>query len=205
MKEFKGSLGQYRIIKTEDESETIWSEYFDENCHNISGAKDETIYNYINGCEIQEMLKRFSPLNIFDVGFGLGMGLTLLLETISDQNHFQINYYSIELDEVFLEWTLNEKFKSILFKTIELNGLKFKEAQYKNFKIIILIGDARLTVPLAIKESLFSPLHAIFQDPFSPKKTRPFGPLNGLKFSRDYPTQMSFYRPIVHQLVSEKH
>jgi len=101
--DFKGNLGIYKIIVTEDKSETVWSEFFDEACHNLSGAYDETIHNYINGCHIRDLLAKKNNLNVLDVGFGIGLGLKALIDEarkLSSKNT-SINYYSIELDENF--------------------------------------------------------------------------------------------------------
>lgn len=168
MKEFKGNLGNYRIIKTEDNSETIWSEFFDENCHNISGAIAETIYNYIEGCEVIKQLETFQPLSVFDVGFGPGIGLKILNDSI-DQSK-TVNYYSVEIDEVLVEWALKNTFNEIPYQVIARDNLKYYQFQIGNIYAIIFIGDARSTIPRAQKEKLISPLHAVFQDPFSPKK-----------------------------------
>lgn len=167
MEEFKGKLGNYKIVLTEDNTKTIWSEYFDENCHNTSGAKEETIYNYIEGCEINNFFATHPQmsLNVLDVGFGPGLGL-LYLQSLFPTN--LINYFSVEIDPVLIEWAFIHTFKneiSIMDRT-DLY-IKFK---YKNITAIIFIGDARETIPKAISQNLIPPLQAVFQDPFSPKK-----------------------------------
>lgn len=168
MKEFKGNLGNYRIIKTEDDSETIWSEFFDENCHNTSGAVAETIYNYMEGCEIKNQINEFQPLSVFDVGFGPGLGLKILSDYVG--NHGSINYYSVEIDEVLVHWALENTLHITDFKIINTNHLRYFSFNFKQINSIVFIGDARETIPKAQQMQLISPLHAIFQDPFSPKK-----------------------------------
>jgi tRNA U34 5-methylaminomethyl-2-thiouridine-forming methyltransferase MnmC len=170
MKEFKGNLGNYRIIKTEDNSETIWSEYFDENCHNTSGAIAETIYNYIEGCEVLDQIKKFQPLSIFDVGFGPGLGLKILSDSIHHIPATMVNYYSVEIDEALVLWSIKNTFSEISYEACEVDSLKFYQFIVGNITAIVFIGDARITVPKALKNELISPLHVIFQDPFSPKK-----------------------------------
>jgi tRNA U34 5-methylaminomethyl-2-thiouridine-forming methyltransferase MnmC len=168
MKEFKGSLGNYKIIATDDNTETIWSEYFDENCHNLSGAKEETIYNYIEGCEIGNLIKEFQTINIFDVGFGPGLGLLYLIKSIPINT--KINYFSIEIDLVLLEWALKNNFSEVIYEIKEADNLKYVSFDISGVKATIFIGDGRLTIPKARKLNLISNIHAIFQDPFSPKK-----------------------------------
>lgn len=55
--DFDGKLGKYKIIETLDQTKTLWSEYFNEAFHNLFGAYEETLYNYINGCHIKDQLE----------------------------------------------------------------------------------------------------------------------------------------------------
>lgn len=171
MKEFKGNLGSYRIIETEDNTQTIWSEYFDENCHNTSGARAETIYNYIEGCHLKEQFTSKDSLNIFDVGFGPGLGLLYLNEFMESEKNKFINYYSIEIDEVLVVWALENNFKTASYKKVIINDdLSYYFFKLNNITATILIGDGRKTFKMAHQLSLIQNLDAIFQDPFSPKK-----------------------------------
>ena len=56
MKQFNGILGSYKVLRTSDGSETLWSEYFNENCHSLAGAKEETLYNSIEGTNLPQAL-----------------------------------------------------------------------------------------------------------------------------------------------------
>jgi chorismate dehydratase len=170
MKEFKGNLGTYRIIETEDNTQTIWSEYFDENCHNTSGAKAETFYNYIEGCHLADQLLESNHLNIFDVGFGPGLGLLYLLEFLSSYQGKTINYYSIEIDEELVKWAMENTFHTNEFSKVISNDLLYYQFQLGQINCKILIGDGRITFKKASQLGLIESLNAIFQDPFSPKK-----------------------------------
>ena len=172
MDEFKGKLGNYRIIKTEDETETVWSEYFDEACHNLSGAKAETNYNYIEGCHLLQSLSLVDQYHILDVGFGIGMGLNCLIDFIKLNNleNKEIFYTSIELDEDFALWTLKKYFKTIDFLKVTDNQLCYLKGKINNLSIQIFLGDGRVSLPLAFEQTLLLSIDAIFQDPFSPKK-----------------------------------
>jgi tRNA U34 5-methylaminomethyl-2-thiouridine-forming methyltransferase MnmC len=185
--EFRGNLGNYKLIKTEDNTETVWSEYFDEACHNLSGAYEETIYNYINGCHIPELLNQKDNTSILDVGFGVGIGLKALTDQIkiSDNPNAVVSYYSIELDEILLQWALKTTLPELKLERFEqiigTEKLVYFGGQYKGFsnenvshnkllEVKIFVGDGRLTLPLASKSGLINKLDAIFQDAFSPKK-----------------------------------
>ena len=167
--DFKGRLGSYKIIQTEDNTQTVWSEYFNEACHNVSGAWEETFHNYIEGCELSLLLKETKTLHVLDVGFGIGVGLKALAHFLKSINNSSEHFYtSIELDETLIEWTLQNTLPELsLHKIEDKRGVRF-EGSLDNIKIVVFIGDGRLTLPHNLHT--LSPFNAIFQDAFSPKK-----------------------------------
>ncbi len=172
MTEFKGKLGNYKIVKTEDNTETIYSEYFDEACHNLSGAYEETLHNYIEGCQIPKLFSQNLDFTVLDVGFGVGVGLKALIDQLKLSPNFKskLSYYSIELDESLLLWSLKNTLPYLSLSKTEIEGLIFYEGSYESVAIKIFLGDGRITLPLAHRLNLILPLDAIFQDAFSPKK-----------------------------------
>ncbi|MFA6238506.1 MAG: MnmC family methyltransferase [Bacteriovorax sp.] len=174
MTEFKGILGKYKIIETEDKTETVWSEYFNEACHNLSGAYEETIHNYILGCSIPDLIARKKGFAVLDVGFGVGIGLKALMDRMAQASIKQnVNYYSIELDEELLQWSLNKTLPGLSLERKVLAGnnlICYRGTWNEHLKIQIFVGDGRVTLPLAHASKLISPIDAIFQDAFSPKK-----------------------------------
>lgn len=181
MTEFKGALGAYKIIKTEDNTETIWSEFFNEACHNLSGAYEETIHNYILGCDIPELVAQPHPFSVLDVGFGVGVGLKALIDQFksTDVKGCTSFYYSIELDETLLQWSLKQTLPELKLerKRIETDqsdliiyqGI-YADESGNSVHIQIYAGDGRKTLPMAQSLGLIRPLDAIFQDAFSPRK-----------------------------------
>ena len=167
--DFKGRLGSYKIIQTEDNTQTVWSEYFNEACHNVSGAWEETFHNYIEGCELSSILEEHPTLHILDVGFGIGIGLKALAHFLKSINNTSEHFYtSIELDETLIEWTLQNTLPDLALERKEdERGIRY-EGSLEKIKIVIFIGDGRLTLPH--NQSYLSPFNAIFQDAFSPKK-----------------------------------
>ncbi|MBH46820.1 MAG: hypothetical protein CME71_01475 [Halobacteriovorax sp.] len=162
MSDFKGQLGQYKIIRTKDNSPTLWSEFFDENCHSDHGAYSETIYNYIEGCKI---LTR--PISsILEIGYGLGIGLKATLEQYNpDQNH-PLHFVSVELDQELVEWSK----KNVQCENFDFSRLELRDQVYQfeneSLKVDIIIGDATTT----LKQTPLPSFNAIYQDAFSPKK-----------------------------------
>lgn len=170
--DFKGKLGNYKILKTEDDTETIYSEYFDEACHNLSGAYEETLHNYILGCSIPYYFDQNRDFALLDVGFGVGVGLRALIDQVKLFPKFTsiLSYYSIELDETLLLWSLKNTLPELTLKKQEVEDLQFYEGKSETIEIKIFVGDGRVTIPKAHELNLLKPLDAIFQDAFSPKK-----------------------------------
>ena len=171
--DFTGKLGKYKIIETEDQTKTLWSEYFDEACHNLSGAYQETLYNYISGCEISAQIESAKPLHVLDVGFGLGIGLKALIDELQKHSlkNPDLSYTSIELDEDLFLWSIKENFPDLVFKKVDPGYIAtYNFSGDINLRILVLIGDGRKTLPQAFENNLLSKFTAIFQDAFSPKK-----------------------------------
>jgi len=168
---FKGKLGSYKILKTEDNTETLYSEFFDEACHNLSGAYAETVHNYIHGCHIPDLFHQDKNFAVLDVGFGVGVGLKALLEEM-DKHSFthHLTYYSIELDEDLFLWSVHATLPELKFERKTESDLLYFECVVSNAIMKIFIGDGRKTLPLARDLGHILPLDAIFQDAFSPKK-----------------------------------
>lgn len=185
---FSGSLGNYTILRTEDGTNTVYSEVYDENCHSTSGAWEETIYNYVEGTQIIEKLKNKAKINIFEVGFGVGIGVHATLESLDNLDNLdnfeeidqlenkEINFITTEIDENFAKWTITQSdfarsYNLTLdnFQILEFKAGKVYKAKIKNLSLFILIGDARETIHL-LQHLELGNLDCIYQDPFSPKK-----------------------------------
>lgn len=188
--DFKGKLGQYKIIQTDDQTKTVYSEYFDEACHSLSGALDETLYNYINGCHIKQFLESNLECVVLDVGFGLGMGLKALSLELDKYPSYKdkITYFSIELDEDFFLWAMKELFSHLNIQKISVNSLtyyQFKTDGIHPIEAIVFIGDGRKTLVDAHHLKLIPPINAIFQDAFSPKKNPALWTVQWFTFLRE--------------------
>jgi tRNA U34 5-methylaminomethyl-2-thiouridine-forming methyltransferase MnmC len=152
----------HELIRTEDGSFTLFSLLYQEACHSLTGAKKETISYYIEGCEILDKSQKFSPLNILEVGFGLGVGLLTTMEMIpSDKTCY---FVSLEKDRGLLDWFCEEHRELKL----KWNGDRL-ESFVNNFKISLLLGDGREVLSKFLKSRPVK-FHAIYQDAFSPKK-----------------------------------
>ncbi|MBC7428934.1 MAG: hypothetical protein H7336_10005 [Bacteriovorax sp.] len=172
--EFTGKLGLYKIIETEDRTKTLWSEYFNEACHNLSGAYSETVYNYIEGCKIPAQIISSADIHVLDVGFGLGVGLSAFIDEIKKYKNLSgksFNYVSMELDEDLFLWSVKNNFQDYTFtKQDNYYSYTFEISGDARLSAMIFIGDGRVTIPEAFRQNKFSKFTAVFQDAFSPKK-----------------------------------
>lgn len=166
--DFDGKLGKYKIIETLDQTKTLWSEYFNEAFHNLFGAYEETLFNYISGCHIRDQLRSGKSAHVLDVGFGLGIGLKAFIDEHQKHGSPGINhsYTSIELDEDLFLWSINETFPE--YKFIKKDNTY--QYQLPELSIVVYIGDGRKTLPTASNQKTLPLFTAIFQDAFSPKQ-----------------------------------
>ena len=174
---FTGDLGKYQILETEDGSKTLHSEAFDEACHSLSGAVEETLYNYVEGCEILEKIAK-NDLTCLEVGFGLGTGYKTTVEYLAKTKPSnKLTFISTELDAKLVEYAAKENKIKNNPPYPDFSGMELRRepvehyfAQKDGHILIILIGDARQTVFKAYEANLLSGVGAVYQDPFSPKK-----------------------------------
>jgi chorismate dehydratase len=149
-------------VETGDGTFTLFSEAFQEACHSTTGAKEETILHYVNGCKILEKIFQHDPLVILEVGFGLGIGFKTTLEKIPKKRKF--HFISMEIDRELLEWFRESN------PELNLNwNENLLETNHEDFKLTIIQGDARTKVPEYISRFPVK-FHAIYQDAFSPKR-----------------------------------
>jgi len=159
----------YEKTPTDDGSFTFKSLNFDENCHSTGGAIEETIYNYIESTDVNNLSLELT--NIFEVGLGLGVGPILSFIEAKKQNK-KIHFYSMEIDENLIHWFKKNTSEEIN-KIFPFNELKKVHELFYHVssclgELTIFIGNAFKNREL-LKPHL-SPVNKIFQDAFSPKR-----------------------------------
>ena len=150
----------YKLILTDDGSETLFSEDFNEACHSTAGAIEETRFHYLQGCELEHLASKYDENNILEVGFGAGVGWSETKKFFLARPQIKLNFFSLELDENLIPWSTPEA------KRVEREGRISYHHTEMNTHLSVLIGDARQT----IHQHPLPPLHAIYQDAFSPKR-----------------------------------
>ncbi len=156
---------------TADNSTTLYSEYFDENCHSTSGANAETDFNYVEGCEVIPKLEQDREATIFEVGYGLGIGALRTYE-LTKKVEGKVHFISCELDEGLIQWTIENDSHPLLkgLTARSSHGTHYYENSIEDFNLKIIVGDIRETIINAKKDLSLPNFNAIYQDAFSPKK-----------------------------------
>ena len=178
--EFSGDLGIYREVITEDGSLTMWCDHFQEHLHSRCGARSETIYNYVEGCEIIRFCQL--PGIILEVGLGIGTGVQETFAFLDGGDAQGVHYITLELDVKLLNWC--QMNRSLTFRNFPSIGdlsplaVNIFSAQMGSNRLTVVLGDARKSLAqfwlkdgpeLGIITSS-SRINAIYHDPFSPKR-----------------------------------
>jgi len=174
------------VVTTDDGSMTLYSKEFNESYHS---PKDGALKESLNKHVIPAL--RFNEgkesLTILDICYGLGYNTLATLYYVKTHNlPLKLHILSPEFDEALVrslkDFSYPEEF-DILRPVIEAISEHFYYED-EQFKIEVLIGDARKTIPsLNAKCSTFNAdtilLDIVYQDAFSPK-------VNPLLWTREY-------------------
>ncbi len=156
---------QKELVLCEDGTHTLFSKEFNEPYHSTKdGALHESLEKHVKPA--LSIHKNKCSLTILDICFGLGYNTFATIYYIKKYNlKTKVHILSPEFDEELISslatFSYPSEFNSIshIIKAISQNGY-YEDEQ---FKIEILLGDARKTVP-QIKEKV----DIIYQDAFSP-------------------------------------
>ena len=156
---------QKEVILCEDGTNTLYSKEFDEPYHSTKdGALHESLEKHVKPA--LALMKDKEQLTLLDICFGLGYNTFATLYYIKKNNlKTKVHILSPEFDEALLR-SLNTFLFPPEFEIIkEVIEAITKDLYYEDeqFKIEILLGDARESIPY-IKEKV----DVIYQDAFSP-------------------------------------
>ncbi len=176
MKLDSNTINTKTIMPTEDGSVTLFSEEFNEAYHSThDGALQETMQKHI--IPAFSFQKDKDEVKILDICFGLGYNVLATLyyikqERLSTKVHILSPEFDEELVRSLISFEYPKEFDEFRDIIRELSQNFYYEDE--QFKIEILLGDARKTIP-KIKEQF----DIIYQDAFSPKQ-------NPLLWTREY-------------------
>ena len=158
--------GKQELISTEDNSNTLFSYEFNEYYHSTKdGAFSESLYKHI--IPAFRYKKAQKTIRILDICFGLGYNTLATLFYIEKSNlDIKVEIISPEFDLELIKSLRNfdypkefDRFKDIIISLSETQ--KYQDDRYK---IEILIGDARESIP-----KLKDKFDIVYQDAFSPQ------------------------------------
>ena len=158
----------YLFQTTLDGSSTLLNVALGETMHSTQGAWEETHLHYWLGCKMPQLFNSLASVGLLEVGLGMGLGLeqTLLLRSQLPLAA-PLFYVSFEIDGQLVKWVAE---KILGQKIIERKIFSDYEMwRGDQWQAIILIGDARQTLPAYLKSNPIF-FHAIYQDAFSPRR-----------------------------------
>jgi len=171
---------QKKLVTTQDGSTTLYSEEFKESYHStFDGALHESLYKHV--IPAFSFQKDKSELTILDICFGLGYNTLATIYYIQKEKlNTKVHILSPEFDQELITslstFEYPKEFDSLKDIIKELSQNFYYED--KQFKIEILLGDARISIP-QIKQKV----DIVYQDAFSPKK-------NPLLWTKEYFTDI---------------
>ncbi len=168
-----------KIVNTNDNCQTLFSERFGETYHSVSaGAFTESIKKFCEPCNVFERAKS-KNIKLLDICFGLGYNTVAFIDTVMKSNRkCKMSILGIERDldvikaSLLLNWGGFNRWKWVIKKLLENrgfnHGFQTLSLKRKELKILIYIGEARKV--LSSTEKQYKNWGDVaFHDPFSPK------------------------------------
>ena len=154
------------VIICEDGTKTLYSKEFDEPYHSTKdGALHESLEKHVKPALM--LKKNSSNLTIVDICFGLGYNTFSTIYYIKKNSlKTKVNIISPEFDEELISSLSNFDYPKEFDSIKHIIDAVSKEYFYedKQFKVEIVLGDARESIP-KIKQKV----DIIYQDAFSPQ------------------------------------
>jgi tRNA U34 5-methylaminomethyl-2-thiouridine-forming methyltransferase MnmC len=164
------------IMPTEDGTTTLYSEKFGESYHSTyDGALHETMQKHV--IPAFSFQKDKEEIKILDICFGLGYNVLSTIYHVK-KNHIcsKIHIVSPEFDEALVRSLVDFEYPKEFDAFRDIIRQLSQECYYEDeqFKIEIILGDARETLP-----QLTEKFDIVYQDAFSPTQ-------NPLLWTREY-------------------
>ena len=161
-----------RVIRTEDGSNTLFSERYRQSFHSTNGAVTEVKHVFIEPTGVRERLEQCKPTQILEIGFGLGLN-ALLCADLAQQHKTALRFQSFEHDLVSSDVFEQLNYAQLLsFPELagdmsrglcELHQSVFRVGEYT--EIVLLQFDVST---VDINYVCGAGFNAVFMDAFSP-------------------------------------
>ena len=172
--------GNKKVVITQDCSQTLFSTQFNESYHSTKdGALHESLVKHVK--QALAFAPKKEKLTILDICFGLGYNTFATIYFMKQEGLRQkVHILSPEFDEALVRSLKHFEYPSE-FDMLQPMIQAISDTFYyedEQFKIEVLIGDARESIP-QIKEKV----NIVYQDAFSPKQ-------NPLLWTKEYFAQV---------------
>ena len=150
-----------KLVRTSDNSYTVYSDKYSENYHSVSGALEESLKKFVEPCKIKD------GMSILDIGFGLGYNVGMAMFKAKN-----LRIISLEKDPYVLKAIPAVKVLYWFQKTYEKIKAVARRLEYNEngTEVNIILGDARETIKKILTTKEENKFDAVFLDPFSPPK-----------------------------------
>jgi tRNA U34 5-methylaminomethyl-2-thiouridine-forming methyltransferase MnmC len=158
--------------KTEDGSDTFFSDEFSEAFHSIHGAKQEAEIKFVLPTNLRSIAQKESQIKLLDICYGLGYNSAAALEAIWQVNpQCRVELIGLEIAADVPQNAIAHNLLYLWPKPIpDLLATLATQFQVKHHLLSaqLLLGDARQTIQQIDRQTWQA--DAIFLDPFSPPK-----------------------------------
>jgi tRNA U34 5-methylaminomethyl-2-thiouridine-forming methyltransferase MnmC len=158
--------------KTEDGSDTFFSDEFSEAFHSIHGAKREAEIKFVLPTNLRSIAQKKSQIKLLDICYGLGYNSAAALEAIWQVNpQCHVELIGLEIAADVPQNAIAHNLLNLWAKPIpDLLATFATQFQIKHHLLSaqLLLGDARQTIQQLCQQTWQA--DAIFLDPFSPPK-----------------------------------
>ncbi|MEX2344740.1 MAG: tRNA (5-methylaminomethyl-2-thiouridine)(34)-methyltransferase MnmD [Balneolaceae bacterium] len=168
------------IKKTKDGSTTLYSNQFEQHYHNPNGAVSESRHVFFETPAVPAALSKKKELNVFEVGFGTGLNLILLLDYLEKtKSHTKITFHSVEAFPVDIEtagrFDFGENLQALqpfkilseIFGNLQPGMNQLTITDQVQLKLFVGFFDAHPVTSTQAEDT--SPFDFIFHDAFSPE------------------------------------
>lgn len=173
------------LTKTDDNSNTLFSDRYQQTYHSTFGAQTESTHVFLHGSGVHDRLCANHPTRILEIGFGLGLNCLLCADSASSNNTY-LSYTGIEHAPINSNAFIELNYGQLLNSPVLANNLakilcSLRPNQLVNTndtsatvgmlgehcKLTLHTDDA--TSPVLLEKLKLSPKYdAIFLDAFSP-------------------------------------
>lgn len=110
------------LTKTDDDSNTLFSDRYQQTYHSTFGAQAESAHVFLHGSGVHDRLKSNRPTRVLEIGFGLGLNCLLCADSAAS-NTTLLSYTGIEHAPISASTLIELNYAHLLSSPILANDL----------------------------------------------------------------------------------